>query len=276
MATNMNTTTVRFALKDAGRESLATAIGGILRQDAIYDGTQTVSHAVGGFIVNCSSRQRNTKGGIAVNIRFSMNSGGRKAFANAVGEILGLDVVYNGTPSFAYTVGGYTIDRSGALTFPNNIFHRESADLIMALRERGYEVETDELPDFHALQMTEREELGLGRERRDYSGEDGPQSSDVPEDDDNDKLTIEISLEGFTDKAIENLGNIVARKSRLFRKALATNSLRMDITDDDKLRFPWFTLTGADGEADAYSRFISALCEMAKNTATTVMLNLLM
>ena len=30
------------------------------------------------------------------------------------------------------------------------------------------------------------------------------------------------------------------------------------------MRFPWFTLSGADSEADAYTRFIHALYEMAK------------
>ena len=68
MTATTNTNTIRFTLKDAGRESLTTAIYGILSQEAIYDGTQSATHSAGGYIVNCSSRQRSTKGGIAVNI----------------------------------------------------------------------------------------------------------------------------------------------------------------------------------------------------------------
>jgi hypothetical protein len=70
--------------------------------------------------------------------------------------------------------------------------------------------------------------------------------------------TAHISL-----AAIESIKKIVASKETLIKKALSTDSLPIEITND-KLRFPWFTLTGADGEIDAYLRFITAICEMAK------------
>ena len=63
--------------------------------------------------------------------------------------------------------------------------------------------------------------------------------------------------------AIESIKKIVASKETLFKKALGSDSLPIDITED-KICFPWFTLTGDDGEADAYARFVNAICEMAK------------
>jgi hypothetical protein len=254
--------TIKFSVKDDGRGALIKAMSDILSQDALYSGIPAFTHSTAGFIVKYSAKQKNVKGATAVNIRFNVRNAGRKAFANAIGEILGEEVVYNGTPTFGYTIGSYIVDRSGDLICPADADYEEADRLMAGLEERGYEA--DKTPDYHSLQMTEREELGLGRERRDPIGEDGPQPSDVPEADDRNKLVIEIPQDDFTDKAIENLGEIVASKNGLIKKALGADSLRIDVTDDS-LRFPWFTLTGADGEVDSYLRFVTALCEMAKN-----------
>ena len=99
-----------------------------------------------------------------------------------------------------------------------------------ALNERGYVAEMDEVPNYA---------------------------------ENSDKLVIDMPLDGFTDKAIENLREIVASKNMLIKKALGADSLPIDV-EGGKLRFPWFALTGADGEEDTYGRFICAICEMAK------------
>ena len=76
-------------------------------------------------------------------------------------------------------------------------------------------------------------------------------------------LTVEIPREGFTDEAIENLRKIVSSKSAVIKKALGADELPVEVTKS-KLRFSWFTLNGDDGEADAYTRLIHAMCEMSK------------
>ena len=63
--------------------------------------------------------------------------------------------------------------------------------------------------------------------------------------------------------ALSSLRKIVASKETLIKKALGADNLEIQV-DDNKLRFPWFTLTGEDGEIDAYIRFVTALYEMAK------------
>ncbi len=161
-----------------------------------------------------------------MNLRFYLTSAGRKAFAKAVGEIIGCDVVYNGVPGFTYSVGEYIVGREGTLICPESASREEIDRLIAALSERGYAAEH------------------------------------IPEADDS-KLTIQMPIVDFPEQAYTNLSNIVASKQRLIMKALRTDTLRIDV-DDEKLYFPWFTLTGEDGEMDAYLRFVTALCLMAK------------
>jgi len=203
-------------------------------------------------------------------INYNVTGSERKSLVAAITQELNTPSKYLGAPTFAYEVGGYHIDKNGTLTGeednPGLVADLCGLHSFTAVSEEYDEpTETTETPAFENLHMTEREELGLGQERRDPIGENGMQAGDVPDPDANDsnKLTIEIPLDGFNDKSIENLGEIVASKNRLIKKALGTNSLRIDTTDD-KLLFPWFTLTGTDGEVEAYSAFVSLLCKTAK------------
>lgn len=148
----------------------------------------------------------------------------RKALARAVSEILGEDAVYQGAPTFAYAVDGYTISRNGVLTCPDNADHEEVERLVSALRGLNF----------------------------------------VPEGaDDTNRLTVEMPRSGFSEETFGNLQKIITSKARLLRKSLETETLVVETTSDT-LRFPWFTLHGLDGEADAYTRLIAAICKMAK------------
>jgi hypothetical protein len=117
---------------------------------------------------------------------------------------------------------------------------------------------------FLGLPMTEEEELGLGRTRReDFQGENGMQVSDVPETYEDIGLVIEMPRSSFTDTALDNLKRLVESKSNLIKKALGTETLELEITDD-KVGFPWFE-DGTDPDTvKAYTHFVTALCEMAR------------
>ena len=54
----------------------------------------------------------------------------------------------------------------------------------------------------------------------------------------------------------------MASKAPLLKLALGTDTLDIQFTED-KIRFPWFTLRGIDGEVDAYAKLIDALIKMA-------------
>jgi len=152
----------------------------------------------------------------------------RKALANAIGEILEAEVVYNKAPTFSYSIADLTLDRYGTMTYPCDVIPEIIEVLINTLNERGFDSE--------------------------YS---------VSETEDSDRLVIEIPRSHLPDEAFENLNKIVKSKESLFKKALGADRLPI-FSDEQNIRFPWFTLTGADGEADAYTKFVSALCEMAK------------
>lgn len=117
---------------------------------------------------------------------------------------------------------------------------------------------------FLGLPMTEEEELGLGRTRReDFQGENGMQVSDVPETNEDIGLVIEMPRSSFTDTALDNLKRLVESKSNLIKKALGTETLELEITDD-KVRFPWFEDDTNPDAVKAYTHFVTALCEMAR------------
>ena len=67
----------------------------------------------------------------------------------------------------------------------------------------------------------------------------------------------------LNEEALFNLRRIIANKEQLFKKAFDAASL--EITESEKtIDFPWFTVTDAEA-TDAYTRFITMLCEFAKN-----------
>lgn len=152
-------------------------------------------------------------------------------------------------PSFAYSVDGYTVSRDGLVTRPDAATHEEIDRLIDGLKEQGFTPES-------ASQDNTPESVS-----EDSASENVP--DDTPADDDN-GFSVEMPRADFSEEAFGNLQKIIASKAALLKKVLGTDSLEVE-TSDEKLIFPWFTLHGLEGEADAYIRLVSALYNMAKN-----------
>ncbi len=77
------------------------------------------------------------------------------------------------------------------------------------------------------------------------------------------RLTISIPKEKLDEQTLANLDRILENKGTLIRHALLTDSLEYTVTESE-VQFPWFTLEQPE-DADAYSRFLTALIDMAKN-----------
>ena len=77
------------------------------------------------------------------------------------------------------------------------------------------------------------------------------------------RLTISIPKEKLDEQTLTNLDRILDNKGTLIKHALQTDSLEYTVTDT-AVEFPWFTLEQPE-DADAYSRFLTALIDMAKN-----------
>ena len=159
-----------------------------------------------------------------MNIEYNITGPERKVLAKTVSEILGCEVIYKGAPTFAYALNNYVIDKHGTLSCADDVSSEELDRLTAALKERGYE------PELEAKAL---------------------------------EFAVEIPRDGSTDDVLENLRKIVTSKETLIRKAIGAEALPIEV-GETTLRFPWFTLSGADSEADAYTRFIHALYEMAK------------
>ena len=190
--------------------------------------------------------------------KYNVTGSDRKRLVTAMAERLKCTAKYKGAPTFAYEVDYFTIDKNGIVSFDDRADSEEIEKLIERLHEQGFETE----PGFEDLRITEEAELGLGRQRHDPVGEDGMQASDVPDEDIG--FVIEMPRSSFTDTALENLKRLVESKKNLISRSLCCQHLDLDI-DNEKVRFPWFE-DGTDPDAvKAYTHFVTALCEMARN-----------
>lgn len=191
----------------------------------------------------------------------------RKALVRTISELLAMPASYQGAPTFAYTIGGCSVDRNGVLSFTEGMGQEEVERLVSGLRERGFVADDVSGEDASAEEnaaevVTEADtESGAGEAAEVAIEDTVAVAEDNPATDN--ALTVEMPKAGFTDTALGNLHKIVASKETLLKKALDAASLPI-IDTGDKLKFPWFTLQGIEGEADAYSRLVAAICQMAK------------
>lgn len=158
-------------------------------------------------------------------IAFHLTGEKRKELVNAISEIIGVPAEYQFMPTCAYKIGDfYTVTKEGNLEISDSADKKEVEMLIDELVNRGYDVPLDE------------EENGL---------------------------TVEMPLEMVDESTLDRLRKIVENKGELFKTAFKTDNLEI-VAEEDKIYFPWFTLEN-DDDAAAYFTFISMLCEFAKN-----------
>ncbi|MCM1006366.1 MAG: virulence protein [Ruminococcus flavefaciens] len=80
---------------------------------------------------------------------------------------------------------------------------------------------------------------------------------------DNTRLTVQMPRDSLDEITLNRIRRILENKGELFKAAFKTDSLEIEISEKS-VDFPWFTAE-QDGDADAYSTFISMLCKFAKN-----------
>ena len=187
-------------------------------------------------------------------MRFEFNRTGaeRKALVQAMGEILGVKPRYLGMPTAAYEVDYFHIDKTGAVEFDDRADSEEIENLLERLAERGIVAAPAE-----TAQEGGTAEESADAENKAEEPETEAQGADLG-------LTVAMPRDSFTDAALENLRKLVDAKGSLIKKALAVDSLPIE-TDGEKVSFPWFA-EGQDSESvKAYTHFIAAICDMARN-----------
>ena len=169
------------------------------------------------------------------------NAQDRKPLVKAISEFTGADAVYMRTPTYAYRIDYFTVTREGNLEFDDRADSEEIEKLLEFLSERGFTADTAA----NTAQELTSEELSAAADNAVHGEPVG--------------VTVEAPLEST---AVGNLTKLLDAKGRLIRRALAVDSLQIEVTDST-VRFPWFADCGA--ECKAYTYFISALCELAAN-----------
>ena len=171
----------------------------------------------------------------------------RKEIVRALEEKWGVKAKYLGAPTFAYEVGGCRVDRNGAVT--------------------GKDTLDEEVPAFEDLQMTEGEELGLGKSRReDFQGENGMRADDCPETGESGAAqhACAFPLYGFTAAMLRNVVNMLASKEPLITAAFELDRPMMDATLAEEI----------DGrEIDDVDAFVAVWDELEQGRAPGMKLN---
>ena len=181
-------------------------------------------------------------------IKYNVTGDRRKALVAVMRDTLQDATRYLGAPSFAFQVGKYIVDKNGTVTCPDDADEAQVAMLIRELAHDGFIGERINEPvkpiEQKATEMPKQEIV-------------------TPTLDGLDRLSVEISKDGMTPIALENLRRLVASKATLLKKALGTDSLPMT-EHSDRIEFGWFRPTDDQAELAAYYQLVRGLCELAR------------
>lgn len=155
----------------------------------------------------------------------------RKALVRIISEVIGMKPVYMRMPTCAYVIAGITVEKDGAVVWDERTDDTTIDAVKAALSDAGFTAEEDTRPEV-------------------TSNEYG--------------LVVQMPKASFTEDSLDNLHRLIEAKGSLIKKALDVTELPIT-EEDDKLSFPWFTTEPDPDEVRAYTHFITALCEMARN-----------
>lgn len=211
-------------------------------------------------------------------VEYYRQGAARKELVQAISDITCTKAKYLFLPTRAYQIGSIRVEEFGTVEcedaellqkvvkelVANGIQPAEPVDFLEetageAETEPEETVEPERAPE--ALESVEEPETEETPETE--PAQDDPEPAEEPETDEADTLTISLP-DDLTDEDFAKLQNLVASKASLFKKALGTDDLTIQRADG-KISFPWFH--GADSaRAQAYSRLVTALCQLAKKS----------
>ena len=186
-------------------------------------------------------------------INYNVTGADRKALVRAMVELLGEPPVYQGAPSFAYCCRSYRVDKDGMVSVPDDASSEDIHKLVELLRRRGFQPTSRTLPKRRSPPIPQ---MSLNRQK--------PMMPRCP-----------LWTTGLRCRTVASPrkrrkpAEDCRQQSAPAQESIGTDSLEIVITDTT-IRFPWFTLHGIDGEADAYNRLVTAMCKMAKGQKRVV------
>lgn len=182
-------------------------------------------------------------------VKFNVTGERRKEMVGVISGIIGITPVYMRMPTCNYVISNFTVTKDGTLMYDDRCESELVKKVLASLAQAGFETESPATAAAETADTAQETETTSNP----AEAETAPQGEPVG-------LTVEISLDAVQ---VGNLTKILEAKGGLIKKALGVDDLRFEIKDD-RIAFPWFAEVEPD-EATAYTHFISALCEMARN-----------
>lgn len=155
----------------------------------------------------------------------------RKQLAHLISEALGETVTYMGAPSFAYRIGGASLDRDWHLD-ATSLNPGQIKAITAATRDAGFVVESG-----------------------DMSGTVG--------------LSLAFPTTGWDETTAGKLQALLAAKSPLITKALGIPEVPMQVDEEGRVVFAWFTTTPSPDVVEAAAVLVEHMIAYAK-TATRI------
>ncbi len=159
-----------------------------------------------------------------MDIKFELKPKQRPKLAEGIATALRTVPRYQKAPSLAYKIGDCTLERDGTLRIPDSVDRETVSSLLEYLKGKG------------------------------FTGEAGQTE---------DRLTVSIPRDLFTQGALENLAKLLENKGGLMARAFQTDEIRLTATED-VVSFPWFPFSINPDETAAYTEFVEKLCGMAR------------
>lgn len=173
-------------------------------------------------------------------INFNVSGNRRKEMVGIISKTVGMKAVYKFMPTCAFVIDNLTISKDGTLIADDRTENDTIRKVLEAVEAAGFKAES--IPE-----ELLNEELAKVEEP----------------DEELDSLVVSMPLDGFTESTLDNLRKLVDSKQSLIKKALGTDALPIEVTDD-RVSFPWFHGTLDPDSTQAYLHFITSLCAMAK------------
>ena len=186
-----------------------------------------------------------------ISLNFNVAGDERKKLVKAVGAYKQVTPEYLGVPSFAFRIDEMIIDKDGILIIEGGMEPEKLQEFLKYLEEKGFHTTVPKTEDTPTEETAEPAEYELEPLETDEAPEAEPTL-----------LTVEVPRDGFTEENIVNLQKIIDSKASLLRKALGTDDLSVQISED-RIAFSWFHIEDP-ASTSAYAHLVSALCQMAQ------------
>lgn len=173
-------------------------------------------------------------------INFNVSGNRRKEMVGIISKTVGMKAVYKFMPTCAFVIDNLTISKDGTLIADDRTDNDILRKVLEAVEAAGFKAES--IPD----ELLTEEPAGEAAPEEELDG-----------------LVVSMPLDGFTESALDNLRKLVDSKQSLIKKALCTDDLPIQVTDD-RVSFPWFHGALDPDSTQAYIHFITSLCAMAK------------